>query len=375
MPASLPTRKLSPWVNWTAAKQRCDELKISELYASLEAGKLSPETAEEQLVTAFCEWLAPRLIDSVETLRDFQANAHDELINEFRELDERVAETTSEFVKALATTKTPDINRGNDAKDFATLSRELQKKQRHKPIRTLFADMGNRILDLCPCMMMSPLSVAQFLPADFNDFDLVVFDEASQIPTWDAVGAIARGKNVIVVGDPKQMPPTNFFNSTVDVDAPDEEDLESILDQALAARLPHMRLLGHYRSRHESLIAFSNSKYYENSLITYPSSDTSASTVTLRKVDGVYAKGRGRNNPIEAKAVVDEVIHRLTHPTLQKLSLGIVTLNSEQQRTIEDLLDNARRTNNAIEPFFHDSDEYDAVFVKILSRSRGTRGM
>ena len=364
-------KKLSPWVNWTAAKQRCDELKISELYASLEAGKLSPETAEEQLVTAFCEWLAPRLIDSVETLRDFQANAHDELINEFRELDERVAETTSEFVKALAATKTPDINRGNDAKDFATLSRELQKKQRHKPIRTLFADMGNRILDLCPCMMMSPLSVAQFLPADFNDFDLVVFDEASQIPTWDAVGAIARGKNVIVVGDPKQMPPTNFFNSTVDVDAPDEEDLESILDQALAARLPHMRLLGHYRSRHESLIAFSNSKYYENSLITYPSSDTSASTVTLRKVDGVYAKGRGRNNPIEAKAVVDEVIHRLTHPTLQKLSLGIVTLNSEQQRTIEDLLDNARRTNNAIEPFFHDSDEYDAVFVKNLESVQG----
>ena len=293
--------KLNPWVNWVAAKQDCTDLKIPELASALENGKIAPQHSENQVVTAFCSWLVPRLIDSQALLREFQANAHDELIRGFRSLDERGATKTSDYVKAKAAASSPDINRGDDAKDFATLSRELQKKQRHKPIRALFTDMGERVLDLCPCMMMSPLSVAQFLPADFNAFDLVIFDEASQITTWDAVGAIARGKNVIVVGDPKQMPPTNFFNATVDVDAPDEEDLESILDQALAARLPHLRLMGHYRSRHESLIAFSNSKYYENSLITYPSSDTQDSNVQLRRVNGVYAKGKGEITLLKQK--------------------------------------------------------------------------
>jgi len=185
------------------------------------------------------------------------------------------------------------------------------------------------------------------------------------------VGAIARGKNVIVVGDPKQMPPTSFFSGAVDVDDPDEEDLESILDQALAARLPHLRLKGHYRSRHETLIAFSNSKYYENSLVTYPSSDTKESAVTLHQVNGVYSKGKGRNNPIEAVAVVNEIVKRLTDPALSHQSIGVVTLNTEQQRTVEDLLDDARRKHPQIEPYFQSTDKYDGVFVKNLESVQG----
>ena len=152
--------------------------------------------------------------------------------------------------------------------------------------------------------MMSPLSVAQFLPANFSSFDLVIFDEASQITVWDAVGSIARGKNVIIVGDPKQMPPTNFFSKGGSDDSSDEEDLESILDQALSARLPHHRLTGHYRSKHESLIAFSNSHYYENSLVTFPSAETKASAVMMHRIDGLYSKGKNRNNIIEANAVI-----------------------------------------------------------------------
>jgi superfamily I DNA and/or RNA helicase len=183
--------------------------------------------------------------------------------------------------------------------------------------------------------MMSPISVAQFLPADFALFDLVVFDEASQITPWDAVGAIARGNNVIVVGDPKQMPPSNTFGRKQDEDA-DEEDMESILDQALAARLPHLRLTGHYRSRHETLIAFSNSLYYDNTLTTFPSADTKQSAVTLRRIDGVYAKGQSKTNSIEAQAVVAEVVKRLTGMLKgqPKLSIDIVTINSQQQRVI-----------------------------------------
>ena len=122
-------------------------------------------------------------------------------------------------------------------------------------------------------MMMSPLSVAQFLPSNFNAFDVVIFDEASQMTTWDSVGAIARGKNVIIVGDPKQMPPTNFFNSATATDDSEEEDLESVLDQALAWTAS-LTVDGALSVEARNTYSFSNSKYYENSLVTYPSSDT-----------------------------------------------------------------------------------------------------
>ena len=364
-------QKLKAWAEWNTAKVMAESLRLGSLCENLEARTILPEDAENQILTAFCNWLAPRLIDADERLLKFKAIEHEQLIKEFRVLDQQVADTTSQYIAALLAQTAPDINSPEHAEHFGTLSKELQKKTRHKPVRQLFGDMGERLLDLCPCMMMSPLSVAQFLPPDFNAFDLVVFDEASQITTWDAVGAIARGKNVIVVGDPKQMPPTNFFNTSVGDGNTDEEDLESILDQALAARLPHLRLTGHYRSRHETLIAFSNNKYYDNTLITYPSSETKESAVTLHRVAGIYAKGKGRNNPIEAKSVVAEVVRRLTDPKRNHQSIGIVTFNTDQQRTIEDLLDEARRNRPEIEPFFQERDDYDPVFVKNLESVQG----
>lgn len=363
--------KFKAWCEWLAAKESIETYKLNKLTEGLEARTILPDDAEDQVLTAFCRWIAPQLIDESEDLRQFKASSHAQLIHEFRELDAQVAHTTSGYVAAIAAQTVPDLFAKDNPKEFGVLARELQKKTRHKPVRSLFNEMGSRLLDLCPCMMMSPLSVAQFLPSDFNGFDLVVFDEASQMTTWDSVGAIARGKNVIIVGDPKQMPPTSFFSGAVDVDDPDEEDLESILDQALAARLPHIRLKGHYRSRHETLIAFSNSKYYENSLVTYPSSDTKESAVTLHRIDGVYSKGKGRNNPIEATAVVNEIVKRLTDPARCHQSIGVVTLNTEQQRTVEDLLDDARRKHPQIETYFKSTDTYDGVFIKNLESVQG----
>ena len=218
---------------------------------------------------------------------------------------------------------------------------------------------------------MSPLSVAQFLPAEIRAFDLVVFDEASQITVPDAIGAIARGKRCIVVGDPRQMPPTRFFERGAEDDENEEaRDLESILDEALAARVPHHRLTGHYRSRHESLICFSNHAYYQGALVTYPSSDTRESAVTFRRVNGIYAKGRTRTNEIEAKAVVVEVVRRLRDPLLNDLSIGVVTLNAEQQRLVEDLLDQERRADPELERFFGSNVDVP-VFVKNLETVQG----
>lgn len=363
--------RFKPWSEWLLAVNRLEAYDLGGLSEGLIAGTVIPEDAEDAVYTGFCRWLAPQLIDGSDVLRMFKASSHEQLLIDFRELDKDVAHTTSEYIAAIAAAKVPDPYSEESSKEFGLLARELQKKTRHKPIRSLINDMGQKLLDLCPCLMMSPLSVAQFLPSTFNGFDLVVFDEASQITTWDSVGAIARGRNVIVVGDPKQMPPTNFFGSSASSDNPDEEDLESILDQALAARLPHRRLNGHYRSRHETLIAFSNNKYYDNQLVTYPSCDTKESAVTLHRVEGVYAKGKGRNNAIEARAVVDEIIRRLLSKDYQHQTIGVVTLNSEQQRMVEDLLDDARRKHPQIETFFHSTDDYDGVFVKNLESVQG----
>ena len=363
--------KLKPWVEWNKVKLECQKEHLSTLIQALEHGSLSYNDTKTNFFTAFCRWLAPRMIDDKEELRTFKSSLHNKRLQSFRELDQKVAETTSKYISALHAQKMPDIRSKENATHFKTLTHEFGKKMRHKAIRVLFEETGERLLELCPCLMMSPLSVAQFLPTDFNAFDVVIFDEASQITTWDAVGAIARGKNVIVVGDPKQMPPSNYFNSSANGDGENEEDLESVLDQALVAGLPHKRLMGHYRSKHESLIAFSNSKYYENSLITYPSSDTKSSAVSLKRVNGLYAKGKGRNNVIEAQAVVNEVLRRLSDPHLAQDSIGIVTLNSDQQKTILDLLDKARREHPEIEPYFQDTDERGALFVKNLESVQG----
>src|SRR5690606_7324302 len=137
-----------------------------------------------------------------------------------------------------------------------------------------------------------------------------------------------------------------------------------------AARVPHHRLTGHYRSRHESLICFSNHAYYDGSLVTYPSAVTKDTAVTLRRVDGIYAKGKTRTNPIEAKAVVAEVVRRLRDERLNCLSIGVVTLNSEQQRLVEDLLDQERRADPDLERFFRD-DLPEKVFVKNLETVQG----
>ncbi len=201
-------------------------------------------------------------------------------------------------------------------------------------------------------------------------------DEASQIPVWDAVGAIARGRKVVMVGDPKQLPPTAFFGraeADADEDSDVDTDMESILDECLGANLPTMNLSWHYRSRHESLIAFSNHRYYDGGLVTFPSPVTEDRAVSFHHVvDGVYEKGGARTNKPEARALVADLVGRLKDPAFRasRLTVGVVTFNAEQQRLIEDLLDEERRKAPAIEPYFAE-DALEPVFVKNLENVQG----
>ncbi len=250
----------------------------------------------------------------------------------------------------------------------------MSKKKQHMPLRELMKNIPTALTKLTPCLLMSPLSIAQYLSTDVKPFDVVVFDEASQIPVWDAIGAIARGKQVVMVGDPKQLPPTSFFDraeSALD-DEDVETDLESILDECMGASLPTMHLAWHYRSRHESLIAFSNHHYYGGGLITFPSPVTDDRAVSFHHVKGVYEKGGARINKPEAKALVADVVARLKSPNFResKLTIGIVTFNTEQMNLIEDLLDDERRRDPSLEPYFSEM-ELEPLFVKNLESVQG----
>jgi superfamily I DNA and/or RNA helicase len=228
--------------------------------------------------------------------------------------------------------------------DLALIDHEITKQKRHLPIRQLVNRAGGALKALKPCFMMEPLSVAQYLEPGLLQFDVVIMDEASQLKPEDALGAIARGAQLVVVGDPKQLPPTSFFERTMDDgDIPDDEltaaeDAESILDVASSVYQPVRRLRWHYRSRHHSLIEFSNHEFYKN-LIIFPSAyaDHPELGVKLVKVqDGRFVN---RRNVAEAQKVVDAAIEHMRLHSHE--SLGIVALNFEQRELIDDLLDNA----------------------------------
>ena len=243
------------------------------------------------------------------------------------------------------------------------------------PVRQLVQSLPTLLPKLKPCLLMSPLSVAQYLDAGHAQFDLVVFDEASQIPVWDAVGAIARGKQLVVVGDRMQLPPTNFFNKSSDADGADAldeqvDDLDSILDECQGAGMNRLSLQWHYRSRHESLITFSNIKYYESKLVTFPSPVTSDTAVRFERVFGVYDRGASRTNRVEAEAIVKGIETHYLDGTSKNRTLGVVTFNQPQQALIETLLDARRRTSQALDRAIAASS-HEPLFIKNLENVQG----
>jgi very-short-patch-repair endonuclease len=367
--------RLNAWCRWQSLKQSAADVGLEAVVDGLECGVVPSEQTMQAFEAAYCRWLAPVLIDANPVLRDFSAIEHEDLINRFRALDEKVAKLSAEYVRAKLSGGLPNPEDPNRHSGFGVLKHEVQKQRAHKPVRQLVGEMGDALTALAPCLLMSPLSVAQFLDTNRVPFDLVIFDEASQITVWDAIGSIARGRNAIIVGDPKQMPPTSFFDRSASTDdgsdGGNEEDLESILDEAMAASVKHHRLTGHYRSRHESLIAFSNHRYYGGDLVTYPCAETRESAVSFHRCDGLWQRGKERTNPVEAKAVVKEVVRRLCDPALNNLSIGIVTLNAEQQRLIMDLLDDERRKNPSLEQFFNEDGVDEPVFIKNLETVQG----
>ncbi|MFT6078323.1 MAG: very-short-patch-repair endonuclease [Planctomycetota bacterium] len=310
------------------------------------------------------------------SLAMFRGQDHEAAIARFAELDRQSIELGAKVVVARLAAKLPQLRDTQVASsELGVLERELKKQRRHKPVRRLLSEIRGLWPKLSPCVLMSPMSVAQYLSRDAQRFDLVVFDEASQIPMWDAVGAIGRGDSLIVVGDSKQLPPTNFFQRAAEGDDGNDdqipEDLESVLDECGAAGLPRMHLDWHYRSRHESLIAFSNHYYYQNRLLTFPAPRAASDGAGVRcvRVDGVYDRAGTQQNRIEADALVATVVKRLRNPYQASLSMGIVTFSRAQQTLIEDLLDAERRADPSLEQALLTAAE--ELFVKNLENVQG----
>jgi len=351
---------------------------FAKLAAALEDGRIAPDG-----FTAFCDdvcasAMLSRILTGSPVLCQFDGATHNDRIRKFSELDDQYTALSRKIVFAKLAAALPRRRSGPcpEGTELGLLKRECEKRARQKPVRQLLEQIPTLAPILKPCFLMSPLSVAQYLPPDTAPFDLIVFDEASQIPVWDAIGVIARGKQLIVVGDPKQMPPTNFFQKQDADDADDvpeeTDDLESILDECIAAGVHPTYLNWHYRSRHESLIAFSNHYYYEDRLFTFPAASASDRLgIRFEFVpDGVYDRKSSRTNEKEAAAIVSYVFARLEESAGRKRSIGIVTFSQAQKDLIEDMLERERGRHPKLEPYFSDRNP-EPPFVKNLENVQG----
>jgi very-short-patch-repair endonuclease len=370
--------RLRDWSSWCAAREKGHALGLGPLTDDLRNGAIRPGDTKNAFQVAYARWWLPLAIDTEPHLRKFHRVEHEHAADDFRRMDDLVREQAALQVNLAITHGLPTPAEVPKQSELGLLRHQMQLQRPSKSIRDMVTAMPQSFTKLAPCILMSPLSIAQYLPANQALFDVVIFDEASQITTWDAVGAIARGRQTVIVGDPMQLPPTNFFGRS-EGDQEDveyfEKDLESILDEAKASGLPVHGLRWHYRSRHESLIAFSNWHYYGNRLVTFPSPRVDDRAVTLRKVpDGVYDRGKSRTNKEEARAIVAAVTERLKDelkkPENQRLSLGIITFNIQQQSLIQDYLDEMRRADAAMEWFFSE-DRIEPLIVKNLENVQG----
>ena len=368
---------LADWTRWVKLSNKAAASGLTPLIKALESDEIVG-SVEKAFRNAYASWWLPLAMDASDVLRKFAFWEHDNLVKTFRKLDEKAAELTPNEVIRRIAHGLPVRDSVPRNTELGILRHQLGLVRPSMPIRTLVTNLPETFGKLAPCVLMSPLSVAQYLPAGQAVFDVVIFDEASQIQTWDAIGAIARANQTIIVGDPKQLPPTNFFGR---VDDEDEEilaferDMPSILDEVASAGVQTRRLDWHYRSRDEALIAFSNHYYYDDRLVTFPAPTTGSNALHFHKVDGTYARGtQGRINQVEAKAVAELVKRYLTEwiklPEGKRLTLGVITFNQQQQSLILDLLDECRRADSRLEWFFDDERE-EPVIVKNLENIQG----
>jgi very-short-patch-repair endonuclease len=369
---------LSKWVGLHARLNEASAMGMEGVVDFLIADRIVAPNLMATFERAYYDALTEKVFDENPDLRAFDGDQHQQLVEQFKENDLQRIYQAQIQVAGIHYAGIPKSEGGTGA--LGVLKGELAKKRKHLPIRQLLKRAGPAIQAIKPVFMMSPMSIAQFLEPGCVDFDLLLIDEASQVEPVDALGAIARAKQIVVVGDSKQLPPTRFFSSmTGDDDEPEDKDeynistkdIESILAMCLAKGLPERMLRWHYRSKHQSLIAVSNKEFYENKLFIVPSPYDQAAGMGLHFnliKDGVFDSGGTATNANEAKAVAMAVMtHAMEHP---ELSLGVGAFSVKQRQAILDEVELLRRANPDAEAFFQ-SHPHEPFFVKNLENIQG----
>ena len=356
-------------VRFNQLEKRAAEAEIAEVAEAA----ASRADAARRLASLFERACYAAWLDSAfrerPVLAAFDGATHGGVIERFRELDRAQFRQNQILIAERHWERLPRHQGGGQ---LGVLKREFQKKTRHMPVRRLMKEAGRAIQSIKPVFMMSPLSIAKYVPPGSVTFDLVVFDEASQVRPVEALGAIIRGRQAVVVGDSKQLPPTSFFDRMGD-DGEEEgsqtADLESILGMFCAQGAPERMLRWHYRSRHESLITVSNHEFYDNRLVVFPSPDAGkvdTGLVFRHHPEATYQR-RGIN-AAEAKTVALAVMEHARETP--ELTLGVAAFSNVQARRIEDEVDILRRRDPSFEEFFAGHSE-EPFFVKNLENVQG----
>jgi len=360
------------WFAYVESKTELARFGLNPAIDFCIAEDVAPEVVPLVLEKALLHEWADHHIATDPALRTVRAEDRNSVIDEYRSLDRRVVSAAVGDIVRACNARRPRTITGQSG----VIRREADKKRKHMPVRELIHRSRTVTQAVKPCFMMSPLAVSQYLPSDLR-FDVVIFDEASQVAPPDAINCIYRGTALITAGDQKQLPPTNFFAGATDdgdewnEESEDAKDFESILDLAKASgAYKSLTLRWHYRSRHEDLIAFSNSSFYKGELITFPGAEHRGPDVgvELFEAGGTYRRGSSRDNPIEAKKVAERVLHH--YSTRPELSVGVVTFSEAQKAAIESAVEEARRDRPELDSFFGE-DRLHGFFVKSLESVQG----
>lgn len=367
---------LPGWLDYVRQRDRLDALGLGRLADAVESAEIPVEQAEGAYQAAVLDALARQILNEDPELARFSGRSQEALQDQFRQYDDKLKQLQCEHIAwQIDQVEVPRGNmaaRVSERTERVLLEHECGKKTRHLPIRQLLQRAGQALVALKPCFMMGPMSVAQYLAPGKINFDLVVMDEASQIKPQDALGAVARGGQLVVVGDPKQLPPTSFFDRMVDDDDDDPtgiEESESILDATLPM-FPARRLRWHYRSQHESLIAFSNHSFYESDLVLFPSPNKQTEDFGLqysRVPKGCFVN---RKNLEEARVISEAVREHFRHRPEE--TLGVVAMSAEQRQHIERAIETLAKDDPVFQEWLEtDARRHESLFVKNLENVQG----
>ena len=370
---------LEHWLEYRRLRKRLADLGFEAVIFAVENQTVPAESTKDACLLGLMDLWAKQILESNPTLGQFSGKDQEAIRVRFAEIDNQLTKLQREQLAAkIDQHKVPEGNNSGKVKDrtqLALLKHEAGKKTRHESIRSLMLRAPEALQGLKPCFMMSPMAVAQYLPAGKVHFDIIVMDEASQMRPEEALGAISRGSQLVVVGDPKQLPPTSFFSAKAEmtmktVTKPLAQDSESILEAAMPL-FKLRRLRWHYRSRHESLIAFSNKAFYDSNPVVYPSPHRESNEFGVKFVRVARGRFVEQRNVEEADIVAKAIEHHLLHRPEE--SLGVVAMNVKQAEQIDRALEQLAKQNPALQEAFSRNEESDEpLFIKNLRTSRVT---